>query len=198
MPPPFLDPDQLNDMATLSPSNVIPPKSATASNPILVLSPSSLSHRPQVLESLLSSFPSSQPHHLQMLDRIALNFVNLPANHYADAFLALPPTEEETGEVENDYKELKAVLSKILETMQPGGKIRIGQPKEDVTQEAIITGFLVESQDNQVCYLYSSLLLIVDDTSQASLYSRRPTPSQTTRELIQAQETFRPIRFRRQ
>ena len=150
-PPPFLDPDQLNDLATLIPTDSISsPANAGSTNPILILSPSSLSHRPQVLEELLSSLPSSQPHHLQMLDRIALNFVSLPASHYSEAIFALPSTEEKAGEVDNDYRELKAVFSKILETMQPGGKIRIGQAKEEITKDAILAGFLVESQDNQV------------------------------------------------
>lgn len=85
-----------------------------------------------------------------MLDRIALNFVNLPANHYSEAILALPPTEEKAGEVENDYTELKAVFLKILDTMQAGGRIRIGQAKDEVTKDAILAGFLIESQHNQV------------------------------------------------
>ena len=145
--PPFLDPDQLNDMATLTPAQLT---TQSTVSPILILSPSGLSHRPEILESLLSSLPSSQPHHLQMLDRIALNFVNLPANHYSEAILALPPTEEKAGELGNDYAELKAVFPKILETMQAGGRIRIGQAKDEVTKDAILAGFLIESQDNQV------------------------------------------------
>ena len=144
MSPPFLDPDQLNDMATLTPT------SPSRSTPILVLSPSSLSHRPEILESLLSSLPFSQPHHLQMLDWINLNFVNLPANYYSHAIFALPTTEEKPKEGETDFKELKLVLSQILETMQPGGKVKIGQPTEEMKKEAILAGFLVESEDNQV------------------------------------------------
>lgn len=139
MPPPSLDPDFLNDMApTLSKS------------PILILSPSSLSHRPQILESLLSSFPASQPYDLQMLDRIALNFANLPINHYAEAILALPDTEEKSGEVGADYNELKKVFGKVLKTMQPGGRIHIGQPSEQITKEAILAGFIVENENQQV------------------------------------------------
>jgi hypothetical protein len=155
MAPPFLDPEQLNDLATLTPTNAV----SSSSDPILILSPSSLSHRPHVLESLLSSLPSSQPHHLQMLDRIALNFVNLPSSHYSEAIFALPSTEEEAGEVENDYRELRAVLPKILETMQPGGKLRIGQAKEDISKDAILAGFLIESQNNEVQISTSKFLI---------------------------------------
>jgi Fe-S cluster assembly protein DRE2 N-terminus len=142
--PPSLDPETLNDMT--------PHKSASQSvSPILILSPSSLSRRPQILESLLSSLPSSRPHDLQMLDRIALNFANLPQNHYSEAILALPSTEEASGEIDADYNELKAVMNKILETMKPGGRIQIGQPSSDqITKEAILAGFLIENENQQV------------------------------------------------
>ena len=85
-----------------------------------------------------------------MLDRIALNFAILPQNHYAEATLALPSTEEKPGEVEADYNELKLVFPKILDTMQPGGRLRIGQPTDQITKEAILAGFLVETQNEQV------------------------------------------------
>src|SRR5579859_1422501 len=183
MPPPFLDPDSLND---LSPAAVAKPVSATAATmpssnnnnaPILILSPSSLSHRPQVLESLLNSLPSSQPHDLHMLDRIALNFANLPAAYYKEAILALPSTEEESGEVEKDYIELKNVFGKLLETMQPGGKIKIGRPSEKLTKDAVLAGFLIETENNQVtiplprlalpavslCASFFSALLTIDN-----------------------------------
>src|SRR6202041_2380952 len=139
--PRFLDPDSLNDM-DITPSN---PKSLPQqrSSPILVLSPSSLSYRPQILVSLLSSLPSSQPHDLHMLDRIALNFANLPENHYSEAILVLPPTEESSGELEADYNQLVPVLSKILNTMRAGGRVRIGSPTAQITKEAILAGFLV-------------------------------------------------------
>jgi hypothetical protein len=145
--PPFLDPDSLNDMAPITPSSKPFPQTES---PILILSPSSLSHRPQILESLLSSLPPSQPHHLQMLDRIALNFANLPANHYTEAILALPSTEEASGEVDRDYQELKSVFTKILETMQPGGRVRIGQAGDAIAKDAVLAGFLVETDNSQV------------------------------------------------
>jgi Fe-S cluster assembly protein DRE2 N-terminus len=88
-----------------------------------------------------------------MLDRIALNFANLPPNHYTEAILALPTTEETPGEVDADYNELKSVFDKILDTMQPGGRIRIGQPKNELTKEAILAGFLVETGNEQVSSL---------------------------------------------
>jgi len=150
---PFLDPGSLNDM---SPAVAKPVSTAAATTmsssvlPILVLSPSSLSHRPQVLESLLNSLPSSQPHDMHMLDRIALNFANLPAGYYKDAILALPPTEETSGEVEKDYAELKNVFGKLLHSMQPGGRLRIGTPGEQLRKDAVLAGFLIETENNQV------------------------------------------------
>jgi len=83
-----------------------------------------------------------------MLDRIALDFANLPLNHYSEAILALSTTEESSGEREADYNQLVPVLSKILNTMRAGGRVRIGSPTVQVTKEAIIAGFLVETDSN--------------------------------------------------
>jgi hypothetical protein len=85
-----------------------------------------------------------------MLDRIALNFAQLPQSHYTEAILALPNTEETSGEVDKDYAELKAVFSKILDAMQPGGRVLIGRATEQVSKEAILAGFLVETENQQV------------------------------------------------
>jgi len=145
--PPFLDPDFLNDMSL---SLFKPSPSIRPTCPLLVLSPSSLSHRPQVLESILSTIPSTQPHDLQMLDRIALNFAQLPQSHYTEAILALPNTEETSGEFDKDYAELKAVFSKLVDAMQPGGRLLIGRANDQVTKEAILAGFLVETENQQV------------------------------------------------
>jgi hypothetical protein len=85
-----------------------------------------------------------------MLDRIALYFAILPSNYYNEAILVLPAHEETSNEINNDYTEFKSVLTKILETMQPGGKVRIGQPETDFTKDAVLAGFLIESQNSQV------------------------------------------------
>jgi len=142
--PPFLDPASLNDMTGVTPT-AGPSKSLS---PILILSPSSLSHRPHILESLLSSIP--EPYDLQMLDRIALNFAYLPSNHYSEAILALPSIEEKLGETEADYGELRAVLGKLLGTMQPSGRIKIGSAGEPFIKDAILAGFLVETENQEV------------------------------------------------
>jgi len=85
-----------------------------------------------------------------MLDRIALNFAYLPPSHYAEAILALPNPEENVGEVDADYNELPPVLCKLLETMQPGGRIKVGNAGEKIVKEAILAGFLVENENQQV------------------------------------------------
>jgi Fe-S cluster assembly protein DRE2 N-terminus len=85
-----------------------------------------------------------------MLDRIASNFVQLPSSYYTEAILALPSTEEWAGEVDADYNELGGVLGKVLLTMVPGGRIKVGQPGDQVLKEAILAGFLVERQGDQV------------------------------------------------
>jgi hypothetical protein len=85
-----------------------------------------------------------------MLDRIAMNLAVLPSNHYNEAILALPPNEETTNEIESAYIELKTVFTNVLETMRPGGQIRIGQPKQSFTKDALLSGFLIETRDSQV------------------------------------------------
>ena len=85
-----------------------------------------------------------------MLDRIALNFAYLPPSHYSEAILALPSTEEKVGEVDAGYNELAPVLSKLLETMQPGGRIKLGNAGEKIVKDAILAGFLVENENQQV------------------------------------------------
>jgi hypothetical protein len=92
-----------------------------------------------------------------MLDRIAVNFAFLPSNYYSESILVLPAEEETSNEINNDYTELKSVLTKILETMKPGGKVGIGQPETDFTKDAILAGFLIESQNSQVSPPYSQL-----------------------------------------
>jgi Fe-S cluster assembly protein DRE2 N-terminus len=142
--PPFLDPASLNDMAGVTPTAAI----SKPQSPILILSPSSLSYRVHILETLLTSSP--QLHDLQMLDRIALNFAYLPPSHYSEAILAPPSTEEKVGEVGADYRELKAVLGKSLSTMQPGGRIRIGAGGTQLSKDAILGDFLVETENQEV------------------------------------------------
>jgi len=147
--PPFLDPEFLDDMSPALSKSSSP--STLSSCPLLILSPSSLSHRPQVLESILSAIPSTQPHHLQMLDRIAMNFVRLPENQYKEAVLALPTTEETSGEVDKDIAELTTVFNKVLNALQPGGRVFVGRAaNETFTKEAVLAGYLIELENQQV------------------------------------------------
>jgi hypothetical protein len=85
-----------------------------------------------------------------MLDRIALDFAYLPPSHYSEAILALPNTQEAVGEVDADYGELKMVLDKLLNTMQPGGRIRIGAGGAQLSRDAILAGFFVETENQEV------------------------------------------------
>jgi anamorsin len=91
-----------------------------------------------------------------MLDRIAVNFANLPAGYYKDAILALPATEEASGEVDRDYLEFRNVFGKVLQAMQPGGRIKVGKPREQFTKDAVLAGFLIETENDQVHPLTNS------------------------------------------
>lgn len=86
-----------------------------------------------------------------MLDRIALNFVNLPQSQYKEAILALPALEETPGEVDKDYAELTAVFNKVIDAMQPGGRVSVGRgANEKFIKEAMLAGFLIETENQQV------------------------------------------------
>lgn len=113
--------------------------------PVLVLSSSSY---PQEPESLLSS-SSPQTHDLHKLNQIALNLVNLPPNYYSEAILALPSTDT-SPDYDPSYTELENALPQILATMNAGGHIRIGNPPPQFKKEALLAGFLLETQNNQV------------------------------------------------
>jgi Fe-S cluster assembly protein DRE2 N-terminus len=190
MPPPFLDPDSLDDLNFSNPLKSLSQSSSNTS-PLLVLSPSSLSHQPEILESLLSSIPAGQAHDLQMLDRIALDFAPLPPSTYSEAILALPPTEEKRGELENAYSELKNVFDKIINTLRPGGRLRIGQPQEYVRSDAVLAGFLVEQDGEQVSSSPPSFLTFPDCASKTRIYNSGTTSSKT--QIIK--ETKEAIRF---
>lgn len=86
-----------------------------------------------------------------MLDRIALNFVNLPQSQYKESILALPALEETSGEVDKDYAELAAVFNKVIDAMQPGGRVSVGRgANEKFIKEAMLGGFLIETENQQV------------------------------------------------
>ena len=85
-----------------------------------------------------------------MLDQIALNFIYLPPSCYAEVILVLPSTEMNVGELDTDYSELPPVLSKLLETMQPGGRIKLRNAREKIIKETILAGFLVKNENQQV------------------------------------------------
>jgi hypothetical protein len=123
--------------------------------PILVLSPSSISHPPTFLNSLLTTF---LPYDFQVIDPLAPNLVTLPPSHYTEAVLVLPTSEE--LDLHTDFQELTMVFPRILDTMCAGGRLRIGRPNgkrllivkptAQITREAILTGFVVETANNQV------------------------------------------------
>jgi hypothetical protein len=87
-----------------------------------------------------------------MLDRIACNVVSLPLNHYSQVMLSTDPTETLLGESDVDYAELVSSLPQILAAMRSGGRLRIGRGSSELTKEAILAGFLVEMDGEQVTH----------------------------------------------
>ena len=167
--PPFLDPVSLNDMVVQSSSNA---------SAILILSPSSLSHEPAILESLLNSIQQSQQKELQMLDRIAANLVRLPKNNYKEAILALHPSDRSQSQLDADYAEFQTVLPKVLDAMQPGGRVHIGQSKEFLNKEAILAGFLIKPFNDTETILEKPM-----STSAVRLNLKRRSPTSSQKRL---------------
>jgi hypothetical protein len=94
-----------------------------------------------------------------MLDRIALNFAQLPREHYTEAILALPTSEETPNQLDNDYAELKLVFNKILETMRAGGRLHIGPASDTIKKEAILSGFLIHHENTKVQIPWKNLII---------------------------------------
>jgi hypothetical protein len=141
---PFLDQVSLNDMPTSTQTS--PEEIRT-----LVLIPSSISNRRDILQAAVEPH-LPRPCDVQMLDRIAYNVVNLPLNHYSQVMLSTDPTETLLGESDVDYAELVSSLPQILAAMRSGGRLRIGRGSSELTKEAILAGFLVEMDDEQVAH----------------------------------------------
>ena len=121
----------------------------TASNPrTLLLSPPSLSSHPEKLDNVLAAHDRNATD-IQMLDRLSLSLVSLPSTTY-DIILIL--TDANNTRAESKRLLSGDLLSRIVKSLKPGGKIRSQDGKfaiedADERRDAIFAGLIVEGGD---------------------------------------------------
>ena len=102
----------------------------------LVLAPPSLASDEARLTQILSSFPTRPD--LQMLDRLALDIVKLPNDHYDNVVLAV--TDDESVAL------LSPILPKLFAALKSGRSIHISAgPQGSLKGDALIAGFAVNA-----------------------------------------------------
>ncbi|KAK3170987.1 hypothetical protein OEA41_003071 [Lepraria neglecta] len=121
----------------------------TASNPrTLLLSPPSLPSHPEKLDNVLAAHDRNATD-IQMLDRLSLSLVSLPSTTY-DIILIL--TDANNTRAESKRLLSGDLLSRIVKSLKPGGKIRSQDGKfatedADERRDAIFAGLIVEGGD---------------------------------------------------
>lgn len=112
---------------------------ATSQFTNLLISPASLASDEAQLTSILSSFPTRPD--LQMLDRLSMNIVQLPQNHYDNIILAA--SDEAT------LATLGQILPRLITSLKPGRSIHIpAGPQGNLKSDAIIAGFAVNAGED--------------------------------------------------
>ncbi|KAK6338293.1 electron carrier [Orbilia blumenaviensis] len=100
----------------------IPPPTTThpskSSPKTLLLCPPAVASKPEVLQAALATHPRSSTD-VQMLDRIALGLVNLPAETYATVILLSDPAPSNASTA---YDIDTALLQKVVASMSPGSR----------------------------------------------------------------------------
>lgn len=109
---------------------------ATSQFKNLLISPPALASDEARLLSILSSFPVRPD--LQMLDRLTMNIVQLPQDHYDNIILA--STDDTT------VTQLGAILPRLIQALRPGKSVHIpAGPQGNLRSDAIIAGFSVNA-----------------------------------------------------
>lgn len=109
----------------------------------LLISPPSLASDEARLTSILQSFP--QRLDLQMLDRLALDIVKLPQDHYDNIILAASAAASGDDET-TTLTQLGALLPRLLTALKPGRSVHIpAGPQGTLKGDAIIAGFAVNA-----------------------------------------------------
>jgi hypothetical protein len=115
----------------------------------LVLSPPSLSSRPEVLSSVLCSYDRDATD-IQMLDRLSLGLVSLPDSTYETILLLIDPDRTRT---ERSKLLGRDILGKLVKALRPGGILKSQDGTYAVDdageerREAILAGLVTRGAD---------------------------------------------------
>ncbi len=135
----------------------------------LLVAPSSLASDESALLQILSSFPTRPD--LQMLDRLAMNIVKLPTEHYDNVILARTDKESIDG--------LVAVLGLLMDALKKGKSIHVSQGDVgSLEREAILYGFAVNGDGTD-----GMLLTKPESTASVPLRMKRKNPSEKAAKL---------------
>lgn len=120
----------------------------TSSPRTLLLSPPSLSSRPEKLDNVLAAHDRSVTD-IQMLDRLSLSLVSLPESTY-EVIVILTDADETRQESRRLLS--KDLLGVIAKALKPGGKLRsqdgtLATEDQQERREAIFAGLVIEGQD---------------------------------------------------
>ncbi|KAK6517315.1 electron carrier [Arthrobotrys megalospora] len=119
----------------------------TKSPKTLLLCPPAVAAKPEVLQAALATHPRSSTD-VQMLDRIALGLVNLPAETYATVILLSDPAS-------SSYDINTAVLQKVVASMKPGSKWS-SESKEALKGidrlQVVLAGLVVNEEDGTLSF----------------------------------------------
>ena len=137
----------LNDTLDYDP-NPARNESSPSNTRTLLLSPPSLSSRPELLNNVLAAHDRDYTD-IQMLDRLSLFLVSLPPTTY-DVILILTDADDTRAESKNLLT--GELLSRIVKSLKPGGKIHsqdgtFGTRDEKERREAIFAGLMIEGSD---------------------------------------------------
>ncbi|KAK6535192.1 electron carrier [Orbilia ellipsospora] len=135
--------DFSSDFAPAAPSDL---KSVSRT---LLLCPPAVASKPEILQTALSTHPRSSTD-VQMLDRIALGLVNLPAETYATVILLSDPSSA-SSPLDID----KSVLQKITTSMTPGSRW-IAENNQALRQvnrlDIVLAGLVVDETDGSLSF----------------------------------------------
>ncbi|KAK6351768.1 electron carrier [Orbilia javanica] len=113
----------------------------------LLLCPPAVAAKPEVLQAALATHPRTSTD-VQMLDRIALGLVNLPAETYATVILLSDPAS-------SSYEIDTTVLQKVVSSMKPGSRWT-SEGKEALKGvdrlQVVLAGLVVDEKDGVVSF----------------------------------------------
>lgn len=123
---------------------------ASSNTRTLLLAPPSVASHPSALTEVAEAYDRSQTD-IQMLDRLALGLVSLPATTY-DVVLLL----SDVGSPNEGTKLLdRAIMQRIVDSLKPGGRLKsqdgqLGAVQSSEKTEAILAGLVDGNGDGMV------------------------------------------------